>query len=67
MLTPGGHPLRCRWRFCRRMIPKDREALTCCDRCEHLLREFLETTLDVLDGKMPAAEYPAHYRSWRIA
>ena len=66
MQTPNGYALRCRWRGCRNFIPLNRDALTCSERCNCLLREFIELTLDVLNGKMPATEYPAHYRSRRL-
>ena len=67
MRTPSGHALRCRWRGCSNYISKDAEAITCSERCTNMLREFIRATLDVLDGRMPAVDYPSEYRARRLA
>jgi hypothetical protein len=63
MTTADGIPMRCRNYGCNLKLRVDQVAICCSPRCEEALRDFCQTTLDVLSGKMSPKDYPSYYRA----
>lgn len=66
MKTPAGHALRCRNRGCTKYVPRKSEEVTCSLRCAHELREYCETMLDILNGRLSAKDCPAQFLSQAV-
>lgn len=64
MKTLSGRAMRCRNPGCQRNVAA-REWSIVCDRpqCFVELLNYARVTLDVLEGRMPAEEYPPQYRA----
>jgi hypothetical protein len=65
MRTSAGYPMRCRGPWCNRPLGKDQNALTCSPECEEQLRNRCQVTLDILQGRIPASQYPEQWRTGR--
>ena len=63
MKTSSGHRMRCRNPGCDRYLAARTEDIVCSEPCRDSLRRFCEATLEVLDGKIAATDYPIDLRS----
>jgi hypothetical protein len=56
--TAKGNPRRCRNFGCSRLLRKNQVDLCCSEYCRGDLRDFCESVLAVLNGTMPATDFP---------
>lgn len=63
--THNGHRMRCRATGCRKTLRKDATSIVCSEACGNALKAELRVTLDVLEGKIPATEFPVYLRGGR--
>ena len=63
MRTATGRAMRCRNVGCKKEVRRNAATLVCSEACEVELRERCQATLDVLDGKLSAEDYPIYYRT----
>ncbi len=67
MKTPSGVAMRCRNPSCDKKLRSNQEDIVCGDACREVLRRYCEVTLEVLDGKIRAREYPPDLRGLKNA
>jgi hypothetical protein len=64
IMTPDGWGLRCRNFGCNKRVPvRGKYGVCCCGECAAELKEFCETILGVLDGKIPPDALPSRFRN----
>ena len=63
MVTTSGRAMRCRNPGCGKEVRKHSETLVCGGACREELAFYCRSTLDVLEGRVPASKYPMRYRA----
>lgn len=64
MKTLSGRAMRCRNPGCQREVPSQEWSIVCNrPQCFTELLNYARMTLDVLEGRVPAEEYPPQYRA----
>ena len=66
MQSTSGNQLKCRAKGCNKYISRYKEDSVCCDQCREALIEYCQVTLDVLEGRMRARDYPPQYRPAKL-
>ncbi len=62
MHTPAGLQMGCRNFGCLNRIRRREAAITCSERCAQELLDYCRVTLEVLEKRVPATDYPMKYR-----
>ena len=62
--TPSGYRLRCRARYCNRMLMKNATTCVCSDGCADRLRRECEVFLGILNGTLRATDVPPDLRAF---
>lgn len=66
MQTPSGFAMRCRNPGCNVQLRRNDETITCSKRCATALLTYCKLVVDILEGRVPAQEFPPHYRTNRM-
>lgn len=66
MQTSSGRAMRCRNKGCQKFVPKNSLAIVCSGACAEELARYCKSTLDVLEGRVSAKDYPTYYRSTHL-